>query len=187
MSGHRYITEEQLEARLRGLVRRAKPRTIDDGGETQTAGVTVLNGETRTDVEILQPFGMSSVPPAGSLMVVLAVGGDQGDIVGLPVGAPGARMGNLQPGESVMYGAAGQRVLCRADGSVEVMSASKVYLSGATAAVEASGAVTVKAPKVRLEGTTWLMGDVHVAGNLTVGGTTTQAPPPGGDPAPPSR
>lgn len=178
---------DELERRLRGIVRRAKTRSIDDGGESQVVGVSVLNSEARTDVEVLQPYGFSSVATGGSLMVVLAVGGDQGDLVGLPVAAPGGRMGGLAPGESVMYGAHGQRVLCRADGSVEVLAARKVYLSGKTAEIEAAVAVTVKAPGIRIEGKTWLMGDVHVAGNLTVGGTTTQAPPPGGDPAPPSR
>ncbi len=181
------LIEEQIEARLRGLIRRAKPTSIDDTGETQTAGVTVLYGEHRSDVEILQPYGMSSVPPAGSLMVVLSVGGDQGDLVGLPVGAPASRMGNLAPGESVLYGAHGQRVLCRADGSIEVMSAVKVYVSGEHVEVEASGYLTVKAPKVRIEGETWVFGDLHVSGNITYGGTCTQSAPPGGDPPPPSR
>ena len=183
----RYVTWDELEGRLRGLVRRAKPRGISDAGAAQTASVTVLNSEARSGVEILQPYGMGSVPPPGSVMVVLAVGGDQGDLVGLPVAAPSARMGGLKPGESVLYGSSGQRVLCRAVGSVEVLSASKVYLSGETTEIESSGAVSVKAPAVRVEGKIWLMGDVHVAGSMTVGGTVTQAAPPGGDPAAPSR
>lgn len=177
----------EVEARLRGLVRRAKPRSIDDTGASQTADVSILNGEHRSGVEVLQPYGMASMPPEGSLLVVLAVGGDQGDLVAFPAAAPGARMGKLKKGESVLYGSAGQRVLCRADGSVEVMSAAKVYLSGKTAEVESSSAVSVKAPKVRVEGKVWLMGDVHIGGNLTVAGATTQGPPPPGDPPAPSR
>ena len=198
----RWVTWDELEARLRGIVRRAKARGLDDTGAAQTASVTVLNSEARSDVEILQAWGSGAVPPAGSgatdataglregsgaVMVVFAVGGDQGDLVGLPAAAPGARMGGLKPGESVIYGSAGQRVLCRADGSVEVMSARKVYLSGKTTEVESTEAVSIRAPKVRVEGEIWLMGDVHVAGSMTVGGTVVQAPPPGGDPAPPAR
>lgn len=180
--------EEELERRLRGLVRRMKPRAIDDGGETQTAAGTVLNGSARTDVEILQPQGFASVPAPGSLMVVLAVGGDQGDLVGLPVAAPGARMGGLAPGEAMVYGTQGQRVLCRADGSVEVMAAVKVYLSGKTTEVEATEAISVKAPKIRAEGTTWVFGDLHVSGTVTAGGVVLPGtPPPGGDPSAPSR
>lgn len=179
---------DEIEGRLRGLVRRAKPRSIDDAGAAQTASVTVLNAEPRSDVEILQPFGFASVPAPGSLMVVLAVGGDQGDLVGLPVASPDARMGKLTPGEAAVYGSAGQRVLCRADGSIEILSATKVYLSGGPVEVESPAAVSIKAPKVRIEGTTWLMGDLHVAGSITAGGTIIPgSPPPGGDPPAPSR
>jgi phage baseplate assembly protein V len=184
----RWVTWDELEARLRGIVRRAKPRSVDDTGAAQTAAVTVLNGEARTGVEILQPFGFASVPAPGSLMVVLAIGGDQGDLVGLPVASPDARMGKLEPGEAVIYGTAGQRVLCRADGSIEILSATKVYLSGKPFEVESASAVSIKAPKVRIEGTTWLMGDLHVAGSITAGGVITPGTaPPGGDPSAPSR
>mgnify|MGYP001767349288 CR=1 FL=1 len=183
----RWVTWDELEGRLRGIVRRAKPRRIDDTGASQTADVSVLNGEHRAGVEILQPYGQASNPPEGSVLVVFAVGGDQGDLVAFPAGAPGARMGKLRPGESMIYGGQGQRVLCRADGAVEVIAATKVYLSGKTTEIESAEAVSVKAPKVRIGGEPWLMGDVHVAGSMTVGGTTTQAPPPGGDPAAPAR
>ena len=184
----RWVTWDELEARLRGIVRRAKPRAVDDTGAAQTATVTVLDAEGRTDVEILQPFGLASVPAPGSLMVVLAVGGDQGDLVGLPVASPDARMGKLAPGEAAIYGMAGQRVLCRADGSIEILSATKVYLSGKPVEVESASAVSIKAPKVRIEGKTWVMGDLHVAGSITAGGAITPGtPPPGGDPPPPSR
>ena len=183
------MIEEEIERRLRGIVRRMKPRQIDDSGETQTASGSVLNGSARTDVEVLQPHGLASVPPAGSLMVVLAVGGDQGDLVGLPVAAPGSRMGGLKPGEAMLYGTHGQRVLCRADGAVEVMAATKVYLSGKTAEVEAADYVTVKAPKARIEAAkVWVVGDLHVSGQITAGGVILPGtPPPGGAPPAPAR
>jgi len=182
------LIHDEVEARLRGLVLRMKPKTIDDEAETQTASGTVLNGVQRTDVEVLHPFGFGSNAPAGSLMVVLAVAGDQGDLVGLPVGAPGTRMGKLAPGEAVLYGAFGQRVLCRADGAVEVMAATKVYLSGETTEVEAADFISVKAPKIRAEGTTWVFGNLHVSGDITAGGVVLPGtPPPGGDPPPPAR
>lgn len=184
----RWVTWDELEGRLRGLVRRAKPRRIDDAGASQVANVSVLNGEHRSDVEILQPYGQASMPPEGSLMVVFSVGGDQGDLVGFPAAAPGARMGGLKPGESMIYGTQGQRVLCRADGAVEVLAATKVYVAGKTTEVEASEAVSVKAPKVRIEGEVWVFGDLHVSGDVTAGGVVLPGtPPPAGDPAAPSR
>jgi phage baseplate assembly protein V len=151
---------------------RAKPLTIDDAGESQTASVRTHNGTTRSDVEILQPFGVSSMPPAGSLMVVLAVGGDQGDLVGLPVGAPGARMGGLAPGESVLYGAAGQRVLCKADGSVNVLSATAVKIKGQDVTIEADS-LTGKATAITLDGPVTIKGNLTVEGSASIGGSLT--------------
>lgn len=138
---------EMIEGRLRGMIRRMKPKSVDDSGEMQRVSGTVLNGEHRSDVEVLQPHGFSSVPSEGSMMVVIAVGGDQGDLVGLPIGSPQGRMGGLKPGESMIYGAHGQRILMKADGSVDIQSATKV---------------TMTCPNFELTG------DVKITGNLDV-------------------
>lgn len=113
---------------FRGIVSRAVVRSTNDGGETQTASVTTHRHVDRTDVEVAQPFGFSSRAPGGGLMVVLAVGGDQGDLVGLPVAAPGSRLGNLAEGEAAMHNAKGDRAHVKADGTFEIVSASKVVV-----------------------------------------------------------
>jgi len=162
----------EIENRLRGLVVRAKPLAIDDSGESQTASIRTHNGVDRDDVEILQPFGVSSMPPAGSVMIVMAVAGDQGDLVGLPVGSPGARMGGLKAGESVLYGAAGQRVHCKADGSVDVLSASNVKVKGQNVTLEGE-TLTAKASGITLDGPTVIKGDLSVEGSVSIGGSLT--------------
>ncbi|HEV2556802.1 MAG TPA: phage baseplate assembly protein [Bosea sp. (in: a-proteobacteria)] len=113
---------------FRGIVSRAVVRSTNDGGETQTASVTTHRHVDRTDVEIAQPFGLASRAPSGGLMVVFAIGGDQGDLVGLPVAAPGSRLGNLAEGETAIYNAKGDRVHLKADGTIEVLSANKVLV-----------------------------------------------------------
>ncbi|MTW19355.1 hypothetical protein GJ689_24490 [Rhodoplanes serenus] len=105
---------------LRGLIARAVVRGSDDTKATQLVDVTVREGHDRTAVEVLQPFGLASRPPAGGLTIVLAVGGDQGDLVALPIGAPGARLGHLAEGEAALYGADGSRVHIKQDGSIEI-------------------------------------------------------------------
>lgn len=113
---------------FRGIVSRAVVRSTNDGGETQTASVTTHRHVDRTDVEIAQPFGFSSRAPGGGMMVVLAVGGDQGDLIGLPVAAPGSRLGNLAEGEAAMHNAKGDRAHAKADGTFEIVSAHKVVV-----------------------------------------------------------
>lgn len=123
---------------FRGIVSRAVVRSTNDGGETQTASVTTHRHVDRTDVEIAQPFGFSSRAPGGGMMVVLAVGGDQGDLVGLPVAAPGSRLGNLAEGESAMHNAKADRVHIKADGTIEILTRRKVVVKvkDATVTVE---------------------------------------------------
>lgn len=119
----------ELSYQLRGLITRATVGTIDDTGQMQTVDVSGRAGAALTGVEVVQPFGFSSVPEDGAMVIVLAVGGDQGDPVALPVSAPGARMGKLAAGEAVMYGRDGSRVHIKADGTIDVLSSKAVHVA----------------------------------------------------------
>lgn len=116
----------ELAQQLRGLVTRGVVRSSDDSAETQTVNVRLWNGHERTNVEVLQPFGVASRPPKGGLMLVFAVGGDQSNLVGIPVSSPGNRLGNLEEGEGAIYAILGNRVHCKADGSIEILSPNRV-------------------------------------------------------------
>ncbi len=136
---------EEIVMQLRGLLARALIRSSSDTGPVQTLTVQTHEGVVRSGVEVLQPYGFASHPPAGGLTVVLAIGGDQGDMVALPVAAPGSRFGALAAGEAAIYDAAGNRVVVRAGGIVEIHAASQVL---------------IKAPTVRIEGDLEVTGDV---------------------------
>lgn len=120
------MSTRETAHQIRGIVSRAVVRQTDDGAESQTAGLAIHHGVDRQDVEVLQPFGLASRPPAGSLAIVFAVGGDQGDLVALPAGAPQVRLGELQEGEVALYVADGSRVHVKADGTIEIISSQKV-------------------------------------------------------------
>ena len=151
---------EELENRMRGLVRRMKVTSIDDSGEMQTASGMVLNSEHRSNVEIMQMHGFSSKAPPGSLVAIVAVGGDQGDLIGLPIAAPGSRMGNLKAGESVMYGLGGSRVHMKADGSIDIQTSFKV---------------TMKASELNLTGDLKVTGNTTLTGNVDMNGGSVKA------------
>lgn len=111
---------------VRGMTARVVVRSINDSGGNQTANVTVYEGVDRSDVEIAQPFGFASNAPGGGLGYTFAVGGDQGDLVLLPVTSPAYRMGNLAPGESVLYGLDGSRVHVKKDGSIDAQATKEI-------------------------------------------------------------
>jgi phage gp45-like len=139
------MTVEEIVMQLRGLLARALVRGSSDAGQAQTVDVTTHEGVHRSRVEVLQPFGVASRPPAGAMTVVLAIGGDQGDLVALPVAAPGRRFGNVPAGGTVIYDAAGNRVFLGNDGIVEIHAATRVL---------------IKAPEVRIEGNLVVTGSV---------------------------
>lgn len=121
---------------IRGLCARAVVRSTDDGGETQKASARIFAGVDRTDIEVVQPFGIASRPRPGGVMVVLAVGGDQGDLVGLPVADPADRMGGLEEGEVAIYAADGSRIHISAEGVISVKAQTSVVAEVEGAKVE---------------------------------------------------
>lgn len=146
-------------ASLRGQVVRAVVHSINDGGGSQALTVETHQGVIRTGVEVLQPYGLASKPAAGGLTVLLAIGGDQGDMVALPA-AGGARLG-VEDGEAALYTDEGTRVHLRGGGLVEVAAATsvEVVVGGTLLRVTASGVQ--------------ITGNLVVTGNITATGTVS--------------
>jgi phage gp45-like len=126
----------EIAQQLRILVNRAVVKSTRDNGGSQTATIETHRHVERSDVEVVQQFGFYSRPPGGAgTMIVFAVGGDHGDLVGLPMGAPAFRLGDLAEGESAMANAKGDRVIARADGTIEVISDKAVTVKVRTVSV----------------------------------------------------
>jgi phage gp45-like len=132
--------DRDTAAALRGGIVRGYVLAVDDTGPVQTIDVETHEGVERAGVEVLQPYGEAGVPPEGGMVLLIAVGGDQGDFVALPVGHPGARLGGLPPGAKGIYDAQNNRVLI-INGVVQIASATKVRVTvgGTVLEVSASG------------------------------------------------
>lgn len=138
--------------------------SVNDGGAVQTVTVRTHTGFVRSDLEVLQPFGFASMPPLdGAIVALLAIGGDPGHYMALPVAAPSRRFGGQAPGEAAMYAYDGTRVAVRSGGRVEVWGATSVTIHTKDVAITASGTVTVTAPH------TVVNGDAHVTGDVSDG------------------
>lgn len=81
----------RLRTRVNGMILRAVINRVSDALLTQRVQLTVLDGEVEDDVEHLQPYGLSFVPPASAEMLALSVGGARGHMVGICANAPGVR------------------------------------------------------------------------------------------------
>ncbi|OWY40075.1 phage baseplate protein [Xenophilus sp. AP218F] len=93
--------------KLRLMVARGIVHLVNDAGGLQLLQVSALDGETRDDVERVQDFGATSHPPAGSVPVMVAVGGSRNHLVAVAVDNEAHRPKGLSPGESATYNAHG--------------------------------------------------------------------------------
>lgn len=128
--------DAEIPHAYRGIVARAAVRSTNDKGGSQTATVEVHRHVERADVEVLGISGVASRPPAGGEAIALAVGADQGDLVLLPLQAPGNRMGGLAEGEVAVHNLKGDRTHYKADGSIETTSRKRVKSTVKAATVE---------------------------------------------------
>ncbi len=142
---------------LRSAFNYAVVQNVDDTGGAQMLTVKTGDGLQRAQVEVMQPFGFNSVPPAdGAVTVVMALGGDPGNMVALQAANAWTRFGNLAAGEAVFYAADGSRVHIRQGGLMEVWC-KQLVANVTTAVINAPGGVTIN-------------GDVQVNGSLTATG-----------------
>lgn len=126
----------------RGKVTAARTR----GGRV-LLDVTLLHGEVRSRVELLLPAGLTYIPPAGTDVLVLEVGGHRDHLVAVVADDAAQRIIGLGVGETGLR-AHGQQVVIRRDG-VEITNALKVTIvSAGTVTVQAGGTATVQAPAV---------------------------------------
>jgi phage gp45-like len=146
-------------ASLRGQVVRAVVHSVDDGTASQQLVVETHEGVIRSAVPVLQPYGLASRPAPGGMTVLLAIGGDQGDMVAL-ASAGGARFG-VETGEAALYTDEGTRVHLRAGGLVEV--------AAATAVEVVVGGVLLRVTPAGVE----ITGNLVVDGNISASGTVS--------------
>lgn len=142
---------------LRALISYGVVTNVDDSGSAQTATVTTGDGVLRAEVEVMQPFGLASVPPAdGATTVLLQIGGDPANLVALPMSNPSTRFGGLGAGEAVLYAGDGTRIHVKPGGVVEVWGVS-VTVNAQTLTINAAGGTTIN-------------GNIQINGHLTASG-----------------
>lgn len=154
----------ELFRRLRLLMTFARVLRTDDSGALQLMRVEGFIGELREDVSRIGEWGLASNPPIDSQAVVVALGGNRGQLVVLGVEDRKTRRKNLPAGAVELYSAHGTaRIRIDAAGVISIDGTQVNGTTGPIAlnvtgnvAITASGSVTVTA----------------VAGPATVNGAT---------------
>lgn len=153
---------------MRGGIARGLVTRVDDSGPMMLVDVQTASGLTRAGIEVYQLAGFACAPLAeGSVVLLLAVGADPGDLVALGPVVPAARYGNLLPGEAVIYNLSdGSRIAFRQGGACELRSAASILLESPTVTINAGGGATVTA-NVSVTGNVTVTGNVSVTGDIS--------------------
>jgi len=115
---------------IRGMTGRKNIKNINDDGETMTASVEVAEGIWRDDVEIMMPYGFAAhIPEDGAMGLVLPMGGDEGDMVILPVANPSVRMGGLKEKEVGIYNADGDKMILTPGGVMDIQTGAEIFIT----------------------------------------------------------
>lgn len=166
----------ELYGKLRGMVRRVTVKNIKDDGQMQTASAEVADGIYRDDLEIMMPYGVISVPDDdGAVGIALAVGGDEGDMVLLPLGNPSQRMGGLNKGDVGLANKFGDRMIVGADGAIQVQASTSftAKIGGLTLSITPAG-VDITGGYLKVNGVR--VDDTHTHGGIVRGGSQTDPP-----------
>lgn len=156
---------DRLKNAVQGVVTRGRVALVEATGRLQ---LSLLDGETRSDIEHFQPFGFRSIPLVGARAIALAVGAARGHLVAF-VDHPSKRPSGMVDGEVALYDASGTVILLKANGDVEIKPHSN--LTKITGDVQVSGTLTAATDVVG--GGKSLKNHTHGVGSL--GGTSTSA------------
>ncbi|WP_142780717.1 phage baseplate assembly protein [Agrobacterium sp. T29] len=144
----------EIVNKVRGLIRRVTVKDIKDDGQMQTASAEVAEGVWRDDLEVMLPYGLLSFPDDdGAVGVALAVGGDEGDMVILPLANPSQRIGGLSKGDVGIGNKFGDRLIVKASGGMEAQAASSITfkVGGVTMTLDADG-LSISGGSIRHDG-----------------------------------
>lgn len=145
-----------LRRRVALMVGRAVLRAARDEGGLLLAQATLLDGEVRDRVPVIQEYGFASRPLAGAQGVIACAGGNRRGAMVIATGDRRYRL-SLAAGEAAIHDDQGQ----------------KVHLTRAGIVIETANPVTVKGSAITLDADTTIKGNATVEGAVLAAGNVT--------------
>ncbi len=93
---------------------------IDDTGEIQLVSVKVNGDEEYTEIERLQPYGLSTNPKKGAEVLLMSPGGNLDNALAMMIENGKNRIKGLEEGEVVLYSIFSQNILLNKNGEVVI-------------------------------------------------------------------
>lgn len=155
-----------LQRRVMLAIGRGTLGPVNDADGLQRSQVTLLAGETRDNVERIQPYGLSAVPMAGADVLVVCVGGNRDHPVIIGVDDRRHRPTGMQAGDVCIYShQSGHKITLKADRTIEI--------EGDEITIKADTKITLEAPLVEVTGALDVLGDIRdnaASGGMSMNG-----------------
>lgn len=152
---------------IANLIARAVMTTIDTARKCQAVGLKLIGGETKENVEYLEPYGFTSAAKAGAEAVVLFPSGDRSHGVAIAVADRRYRLKGLKSGEVALYTDEGDSIVLKRDRVIEVTTKQfivnaeeKISFTSPMFEVSASGSAAFTTPTLTTSGDFAASGEV---------------------------
>lgn len=158
--------QDGVRAAFRGVL-----NLVKSGSDIQQVQVSGLADETIQDLELMQHFGFTSVPPSGTQVVVIPLGGKttHGIIVATENGS--FRVKNLKNGEVAIYDSSGSTIILKNNRVIDV-ECDAYNVKCKTYQVTASEGATINGDLTQADGSFSTSGDVTASGDVSANGTS---------------
>jgi phage baseplate assembly protein V len=161
------------------IISRGEIVSVADDQGLQRATVDGFAGERiggqQQQPQRIQSFGLSSVPPVGSVGLIFSPHGNRDQSFLLGYEHPQHRPRNMQPGSVALYDASGG-VISIVQKNIRMVAGS-ISIECTSFNVQSSGAATIKASNILMDGQTALGGEggqpVEVGGGSSTAGKVT--------------
>lgn len=142
---------------------------VNSSGGIQLVSLAGLDGEQLRDNEQFQEYGLTSNPPAGTMAVILPVGGKTSHGIVIATEHATYRLVGLVPGEVALYSDEGSSVVLRRGKIIEVTC--DIYqVNCRDYEVNASAGAAFNTPKVAASGEMDAREKITGAGGLAISG-----------------
>lgn len=156
--------QESFRSAFRGVI-----NLVNSADGIQKVQVSGLADETIADVEFMQQFGLTSVPPAGTQVVVIPMGGATTHSVVVATENGSFRVKNLKGGEVAVYDESGSSIVLRNGKLIEV-SCDRFVLNCKEYSVSATSSAKFETPTLETSAVLTAQGQINGNGGMAVQG-----------------
>jgi len=115
-----------LKRRVQLMIGKALIKAVDNSGVIQVADISLLKGETKQAVELIQQYGFGSLPPNDSEAVIASVGGNRDNMIIIATENSATRPtkdnenADLVQGDVILWHKDGHAIILKAGKNIEI-------------------------------------------------------------------